>query len=81
MWRTCRDEQGDLEPYTYDVSLCGTDQHGAPMRLDLHVTPSRAPVPLGASAYNGAIECFGQANTYSYFQTGLTMTGTCPGVT
>ena len=76
VWRTCRDEQGDLEPYTYDVSLCGIDQHGAPMRLDLHVTPSRAPVPLGASAYNGAIECFGQANTYSYFQTGLTMTGT-----
>ena len=76
VWRTCRDEQGDLEPYTYDVSLCGTDQHGAPMKLDLHVTPSRAPVPLGASAYNGAIECFGQANTYSYFQTGMTMTGT-----
>lgn len=76
VWRTCRDDQGDLEPYTYDVSLCGIDQHGAPMKLDLHVTPSRAPVPLGASAYNGAIECFGQANTYSYFQTGMTMTGT-----
>ena len=75
VWRTCRDGQGHLEPYTYDVSLCGIDQHGAPMKLDLHVTPSRAPVPLGASAYNGAIECFGQANTYSYFQTGLAMTG------
>ena len=46
------------------------------MRLDLHVTPSRAPVPLGAAAYNGVIECFGQATTYSYFQTGMTMTGT-----
>ena len=67
---------GDLVPYTYDVSFCGTDQHGDAMRLDLHVTPSRAPVPLGAAAYNGGIECFGQATTYSYFQTGMTMTGT-----
>ena len=76
VWRTCRDEKGDLLPYTYDVSFCGTDQDGGEMRLDLHVTPSRAPVPLGAAAYNGVIECFGQANTYSYFQTGMTMTGT-----
>lgn len=75
-WRTCRDEQGHLQPYTYDVSFCGTDQNGSEMRLDLHVEPSRAPVPLGAAAYNGVIECFGQANTYSYFQTGMTMTGT-----
>ena len=76
VWRTCRDEAGDLLPYTYDVTFCGTDQHGSEMRLDLHVTPSRAPVPLGAAAYNGVIECFGQATTYSYFQTGMTMTGT-----
>ncbi len=76
VWRTCRDEAGDLLPYTYDVSFCGTDQDGTDMRLDLHVEPSRAPVPLGAAAYNGIIECFGQANTYSYFQTGMMMTGT-----
>jgi hypothetical protein len=76
VWRTCRDEQGDLLPYTYDVSFCGTDQHGDDMLVDLHVTPSRAPVPLGAGAYNGVVECFGQASTYSYFQTGMTMTGT-----
>ncbi len=76
VWRTCRDEQSRLVPYTYDVSFCGTDQHGDAMRVDLHVTPSRAPVPLGAAAYNGKIECFGQPNTYSYFQTGMTMTGT-----
>ena len=75
VWRTCRDEQDQLLPYTYDVSFCGTDQHGDAMQVDLHVTPSRAPVPLGAAAYNGRIECFGQPNTYSYFQTGMTMTG------
>ena len=76
VWRSCRDEQGRLEPYTYDATFVGTDQAGAAMRLDLHVTPSRAPVPLGAAAYNGKIDCFGQAGTYSYFQTGMTMTGT-----
>jgi predicted secreted hydrolase len=65
-----------LVPYTYDVTLVGTDARGDAMRLDLHVTPSRAPVPLGGSAYNGRIECFGQPDTYSYFQTGLAMTGT-----
>jgi predicted secreted hydrolase len=75
-WRTRRDEQHRLMPYTYDVTFVGTDSTGAAMRLDLHVTPSRAPVPLGAADYNGKIECFGQADTYSYFQTGMTMTGT-----
>jgi predicted secreted hydrolase len=76
VWRTCRDEQRRLIPYTYDVGLVGTDPAGDAMRLDLNVTPSRPPVPLGGGDYNGKIECFGQANTYSYFQTGMTMTGT-----
>lgn len=74
-WRTCSDEQHRLIPYTYDLSLVGTDDGGDAMRLDLHVTPSRAPVPLGAAAYNGKIECFGQASTYSYFQTRMAMAG------
>lgn len=76
VWRTSRDERDELVPYTYDVELVGTDQAGQSMRLELHVTPSRAPVPLGASAYNGKIECFGQAGTYSYFQTRMAMAGT-----
>jgi predicted secreted hydrolase len=75
-WRTCRDEQNQLMPYTYGINLVGTDQSGAAMYLNLHVTPSRAPVPLGASTHNGKITCFGQDDTYSYFQTGMTMTGT-----
>ncbi|MCT7662031.1 lipocalin-like domain-containing protein [Mycobacterium deserti] len=74
-WRTCRDEGGRLVPYTYDVTFVGRDQAGAQMRLDLRVTPSRAPVPLGAATHNGRIECFGQADTYSYFQTGMSMSG------
>ncbi len=46
------------------------------MRVDLRVTPTRAPVPLGAADFGGKIECFGQPDTYSYLQTGLMMTGT-----
>ncbi|MGA8544089.1 MAG: lipocalin-like domain-containing protein [Mycobacterium sp.] len=75
-WTTCRDEAGELQPYTYRVSLRGTDQAGNSMELDLTVTPTRAPVPVGAGIYNGNIVCFGQHDTYSYFQTGMAMHGT-----
>jgi predicted secreted hydrolase len=75
VWRTCRDSDKKLVPYTYDVGLVGCDQAGQPMALQLHVTPTRAPVPVGASSYNGKFECFGQPDTFSYFQTGMTMTG------
>lgn len=75
-WTTSRNGDGELLPYTYRVSLVGTDQSDRPMRLDLAVTPTRAPTPVGASTYNGKIVCFGQSDTYSYFQTGMAMTGT-----
>jgi predicted secreted hydrolase len=71
-WRTCRDERGELVPYTYEISLVGPDAMG----LDLRLTPSRAPVPLGAAKYNGTIACFGQDDTHSYFQSRMAMTGT-----
>jgi predicted secreted hydrolase len=75
-WRTRRDERGELVPFSYDVALVGTDSAGEAMRLDLTVSPSRAPVPLGGAGHAGVIECFGQAETFSYFQTGMHMTGT-----
>ena len=75
-WTTSRDGDGQLLPYTYRVSLVGEDQSGRSMRVDLAVTPTRAPTPVGASTYNGKIACFGQNETYSYFQTGMAMTGT-----
>lgn len=75
-WTTSRNGDGELLPYTYRLSLVGRDQTGRPMRLDLAVTPTRAPTPVGASKYNGKIVCFGQSDTYSYFQTGMAMTGT-----
>ena len=76
VWSTCRDDAGDLQPYTYRISLCGVDQAGRRMGLDLDVSPTRAPVPVGADAYQGKITCFGQPDTYSYFQTGMAMSGT-----
>lgn len=75
-WRTVRDERGELVPYTYQVDFVGADPAGVPMRLQLDVAPRRAPVPLGASTYSGAVECFGQTETYSYFQTRMAMSGT-----
>jgi predicted secreted hydrolase len=75
-WAACRNGDDELLPYTYRVSLVGTDHSGQSMRLDLAVTPTRAPTPVGASTYNGKIICFGQSDTYSYFQTGMSMTGT-----
>lgn len=74
-WVTRRDGDGELLPYSYRVSLAGVDQAGRSMRLDLDVTPTRAPTPVGASTYHGKIVCFGQPDTYSYFQTAMTMTG------
>lgn len=76
VWRTCRDADEQLVPYTYDVGLVGCDRSGQPMDLQLHVTATRAPVPVGASTHNGRIACFGQDDTHSYFQTGMTMAGT-----
>jgi predicted secreted hydrolase len=76
VWTTCRDDDGELLPYTYRVRLLGVDGAGQSMELDLTVTPTRAPVPVGASTHNGKIVCFGQHDTYSYFQTGMAMAGT-----
>ena len=75
-WTACRDDDGELQPYTYRVSLRGVDQAGQSMELDLDVTPTRAPVPVGADTCDGKIICFGQHDTYSYFQTGMAMSGT-----
>jgi predicted secreted hydrolase len=75
-WSARRDDDGALLPCTYRVNLVGTDQSGQPMNLELDVSPTRAPVPVGADRYDGKIECFGQPATYSYFQTGMVLAGT-----
>jgi predicted secreted hydrolase len=75
-WIARRDAEGRLLPYAYDVTLVGTDQSGAAMELRLDVSPTAPPVPVGASTYNGRFQCLAQPETFSYFQTGLAMTGT-----
>jgi predicted secreted hydrolase len=74
-WRTRRDDDGELMPFTYDVVLVGIDQDGKEMELRLAVSPTQAPAPVGGSVYNGRFPCLGQPETFSYFQTGMTMTG------
>ena len=75
-WTACRDNAGELLPYTYDFAAFGRDNAGAAMELRLHLTPTRPPVPVGASVHNGKIVACIQDGTYSYFQTGTHMTGT-----
>jgi predicted secreted hydrolase len=75
-WTSCRDSAGELIPFAYDYAAVGRDNAGAAMELRLHLTPSRPPVPVGASVYNGKIVACLQEDTYSYFQTGVQMAGT-----
>jgi predicted secreted hydrolase len=75
-WTACRDEAGELIPFTYDYAAFGRDRTGAAMELRLHLTPTRPPVPVGGPVYDGKIVACLQDETYSYFQTGTRMTGT-----
>ncbi len=75
LWTARRDADGQFVPFGYDVTLVGIDQSGAAMELRLAVSPTRAPVPVGASTYNGRFSCLAQPETFSYFQTGMVMTG------
>lgn len=75
-WRARRDGDGSPVPFGYDLSLTGVDQFDRLMTLDLAVSATRPPVPVGASTYNGRFQCLAQSETFSYFQTGLSMSGT-----
>jgi predicted secreted hydrolase len=75
-WTTCRDDSGELIPYTYDYAAFGRDKYSATMELRLHLTSSRPPVPVGGPLHHGKIVACLQDDTYSYFQTGVKMTGT-----
>jgi predicted secreted hydrolase len=75
-WTACRDSAGELMPYTYDFAAVGRDHDSAAMELRLRLTPSRPPVPVGGSTYDGKIVACLQDDTYSYFQTGVRMVGT-----
>ncbi len=74
-WTACRDDAGALIPFTYDYAAFGVDSGGAAMELRLHLMPTRPPVPVGGPVHNGRIVACLQDDTYSYFQTGMQMTG------
>ncbi|MBJ7337468.1 secreted hydrolase [Mycolicibacterium sp.] len=76
LWTARRGADDELVPFSYDVTLAGVDQADAAMELRLEVSPTRAPVPVGADTYNGRFSCLAQPETFSYFQTGMAMTGT-----
>ena len=63
-------------PYTYDVTFVGTDQHGDAMRAGPACDADARAGAAGRRAYNGRHRMLRTGDTYSYFQTGMTMTGT-----
>jgi predicted secreted hydrolase len=75
VWTARRDDDGQLVPFGYDVTLVGVDQAGLEMGLRLEVSATRAPVPVGADTYAGRFSCLAQPETFSYFQTGMVMSG------
>jgi hypothetical protein len=75
-WITSRGSDTQLLPYTYDLVLVGIDSDSKRMDLRLHVEPTQPPVPVGADVLNGRFAHLGQPDTFSYLQTGMTLTGT-----
>ena len=74
-WTARHTDDGSPVPFGYDLALVGIDQFDAPMALTLTVSATRPPVPVGASTHNGRFQCLAQPETFSYFQTGMAMTG------
>lgn len=75
-WTARHAEDGSPVPFGYGLALVGIDRSDAPMALNLTVSASRPPVPVGASTHNGRFQCLAQPETFSYFQTGMAMAGT-----
>ncbi|HEY6130609.1 MAG TPA: hypothetical protein VIV27_01255 [Halioglobus sp.] len=75
VWTTSIDKNGYLQPFSYHVDLTGVDQNGREMGLVAAAKPVNPPVAVGADTYNGLITVLKQANTYSYFQTGIQFDG------
>lgn len=74
-WRNVRDAEGALRPFAWALQLPGIDQHGQRMQLTLDVDATRPPAPLGGRQLGGEMFFLGAPSTYSYFQSGLRMTG------
>ena len=74
-WRCQPDENDELRPFAWDLSLNGEDHHGDAMFLELSVEATRPPAPIGGRELGGELMFLGGEETYSYFQSGLNMKG------
>jgi hypothetical protein len=74
-WLSQSDGRGGIRPFAWDLELHGQDHHGEAMELTLSVEADRPPAPLGGRELEGEMMFLGGEETYSYFQSGLTMKG------
>ncbi len=74
-WRNRRDDAGALLPFASEIHVCGRDQRGQPMAIDLVADAERPPIPLGGELLGGRMMFLGARETYAYFQAGLRTAG------
>ncbi len=74
-WENAGHAAGDLRPFAWLVDLCGRDHHGAEMRLQLDIDAQRPPAPIGGVEQGGKMMFLGAEETFSYYQSGLDMSG------
>jgi hypothetical protein len=74
-WGNQRAADGSLRPFAWTVELRAVDHHGARMELVLDIEAQRPPAPLGGPALGGEMMFLGAERTFSYFQSGLRMSG------
>lgn len=75
-WRTRRGADGALDPFSYQVDLCGRDAAGRRMHLALDLETHKPPMPVGGAEAAGVKTCMGQYGTHSYFQSDVRFRGT-----
>ncbi len=74
-WAVRRDAAGAPVPFRYLLELCGRDQHGQRMEIELDLETGKPPAPVGCDDPRGVKTCCAQLGTFSYFQTALTARG------
>jgi hypothetical protein len=70
-----RDASGAPVPFSYSLDLCGRDQNGLEMRVELDLEVRKPPAPVGGDELRGVMTSSAQPGTFSYFQTGIELRG------
>jgi hypothetical protein len=74
-WAVRRDAAGAPVPFSYSLDLRGRDRAGRAMAVTLDVEVGKPPAPVGGDDAAGIKTCCAQLGTFSYFQTGLSVSG------